>query len=285
MQNIEGQAKNKDFLLAIVKNNHELPDDIEPFLFSQALLENFSSPDAELRDELSYIILASSIIGKQKLTQGQLEALLTTALDNEHLFYHIGESGTDTVFMRSFSNLIIASILFNDTHHPQFAQSGIQLTKEKILHYAQEEKDWRGYVEGKGWAHAMAHLADALDECAQHPSMTSEDRQEILIMVSELALLAEPLYNEEDMRLATIPYHILLGHQVSDDFINQWIEMCTISRDPDMISWKRITNTKNMLRSLYFFLQWDNIMPLVTQRISTTLRKLDEIYLEKGADD
>src|ERR1700753_973284 len=113
MQNIEEQAKNKDFLLAIVNNKHELPDDIEPFPFSQALLENFSSADAELRDELSYIILASSIIGKQKLTQDQLETLLTTASDDEHLFYHIGEVGTDTVFMRSFSNLIIASILFN----------------------------------------------------------------------------------------------------------------------------------------------------------------------------
>ena len=56
--------------------------------FGQTVSTEFSSPDAELRDELSYIILASGIIGKQKLTQDQLEALLTTALDDKHLTKH-----------------------------------------------------------------------------------------------------------------------------------------------------------------------------------------------------
>jgi hypothetical protein len=285
MPNSKEQAKNKAFLLAIASANYTLPDDVEAFPFAQALLENLASSDSELREELSYIILASGIIDKQKLNQEQLETLLTAALDDQHLFHHIGETGTDTVFMRSFSNLIIAAILFNDARTPQFAKSSIQLTKEKLLHYAIEEKDWRGHVEGKGWAHAMAHLAEALDECAQHPCMTSKDRQEILITVSELAPLSEPLYNEEDIRLATIPYHILLGHQVNDDFIEQWIDMCSVSRDPDVISWTRITNVKNMLRSLYFLLSWDNIVPLVTLRISKTLRKLDEIYLERRFSD
>lgn len=285
MLNSKEQAVNKVFLRAIAKDNYEIPAEIEAFSFAQALLENLASPDTELRDELSYIILASGIIDQGKLSQEQLETLLTTALNDEHLFYRIGETGTDSVFMRSFSNLIIASILFNDARTPQFARSNLQLTKDKLLHYAQQEKDWRGYVEGKGWAHAMAHLAEALDECAQHPSMVAKDRQEILIAVSEIAPLPEPLYSEEDMRLATIPYHMLLGHQISDDFIDQWIDMCSVEREPDVISWTRITNAKNMLRSLYFLLTWDNIMPLVTQRISKTLRKLDEIYLERRAND
>lgn len=285
MPNIKEQAENKEFLRAIAKDNYEIPDGIEPFPFAQALLENLGSPDTELRDELSYIILASGIIDQEKLSQEQLAALLVTSLDDEHLFYRIGEIGTDSVFMRSFSNLIIASILFNDARTPQFARSNLQLTKDKLLHYAQQEKDWRGYVDGKGWAHAMAHLAEALDECAQHPSMQAQDRQEILIAVSEVAPLSEPLYSEEDMRLATIPYHMLLGHQVSDEFIEQWIDMCSVAREPDVISWTRITNAKNMLRSLYFLLIWDNLMPLLTQRISKTLRKLDEIYLERRAND
>jgi hypothetical protein len=285
MLNSKEEAANKAFLQAIAKNSYEIPDEIEPFPFAQVLLENLASTDSELREELSYIILASGIIDKQKLDQEQLENLLTTALDEEHLFYHIGERGTDSVFMRSFSNLIIAAILFSDARTPQFAASSIQLTKEKLLHYTTQEKDWRGYVEGKGWAQAMAHLAEALDECAQHPSMTTQDRQEILIAVSELAPLPEPLYNEEDMRLATIPYHILLGHQVNDEFIEEWIDLCSIEREPDVISWTRTTNAKNMLRSLYFLLIWDNIAPRVTQRLLKTLRKLDEIYLEHRTTD
>jgi len=281
MQDVTTQATNKAFLQAIATNNYEIPDNIDPFGFAMALLANLASPDPELRDDLSSIILAAGIISQQKLTRQQLEELLNTALDPDHLFYHIGETGTDSVFMRSFSSLIIASILFNDSPDPHLAPATISLVKEKLFHYAQEEKDWRGYVEGKGWAHAMAHLADALDECAQHPRMTGKDRQDILVLVSELATLDIPLYHEEDLRLAKVAYHIILGHQVNDNVIAKWIDMCSISRDLDIVSWTRITNAKNVLRSLYFLLHWDNMAPLVTERISGTLYKQDEVYLEE----
>ena len=248
-------------------------------------MPNFASPDPELRDDLSYIILGRSIIDAQKLTTDQLQELLTIATNKEHLFYGIGETETDTVFMRSFSCLIIASILFNDAPRPQFPTSAIVNVKEKLMHYAQQEKDWRGYVDNKGWAHAMAHLANALDECAQHPRMSSIDRQEILVGVSELATLDTPLYHEEDIRLAKIPHHIILGHQVEDNFIEKWLEMCTVSRELDVVTWARLTNAKNVLRSLYFLLQWDNVAPLITERISATLSKLDEVYLENKDSD
>ncbi|GCE19072.1 DUF2785 domain-containing protein [Dictyobacter kobayashii] len=280
-QDLKIQASKKDFLQEIAANNYKLPDGIEPFAFAQALLANLASPDAELRDDLSSIILAGGIINQQKLTQQQLEELLSITLDRDHLFYRIGETGTDSVFMRSFSSLIIASILFNDSPDPHFPPSTIINVKEKLFHYAQEEKDWRGYIEGKGWAHAMAHLADALDECAQHPHMSARDRQEILVQVSELATLGKPLYHEEDIRLAKIAYHIIIGRQVDEDFIDNWIDMCSTSRELDVVSWTRITNAKNVLRSLYFLLHWDNMAPLVTERISSTLYKQDEVYLEK----
>lgn len=280
MQDLTAQATNKVYLQAIAANNYEIPDDIDHFSFAQALLANLASPDPELRDDLSSIILAAGIIGQQKLTQQQLEELLSMTLDRDHLFYKIGEVGTDSVFMRSFSSLIIASILFNDSPDPHLSTATIIHVKEKLSHYAREEKDWRGYVESKGWAHAMAHLADALDECAQHPYMSRKGRQEILLLVSELATLNAPLYHEEDLRLAKIPYHIILGHQVEDDFIAKWIKMCSISRDQDVVSWTRITNAKNVLRSLYFSLHWDNMAPLVTERISAALYKQDEVYLE-----
>ncbi|GCE05101.1 DUF2785 domain-containing protein [Dictyobacter aurantiacus] len=280
MQDVTVQATNKAYLQAIATNNYEIPDGIDHFSFARALLANLASPDPELRDDLSSIILAAGIISQQKLTPRQLEELLNMALDRDHLFYQIGEIGTDSVFMRSFSSLIIASILFNDSPNAHLSSATITMVKEKLFHYALQEKDWRGYVEGKGWAHAMAHLADALDECAQHPHATGIDRREILGIVSKLATLDEPLYHEEDLRLAKIPYHIILGHQVSDNAIAEWINMCTISRDLDVISWTRITNAKNVLRSLYFLLHWDNMAPVVTERISATLYNQDEVYLE-----
>jgi hypothetical protein len=281
MQQIGELAKDKAFLLAIIDNNYELPEDIDANAFAHALLPNFGSTDSELRDDLSYMVLARGIIDKQKLDPQQLEDLLNIVMDEQHLFYRIGEFNTNSIFMRSFSNLIIAAILFNDARKPAFDSALVQRTKLTLLHYAQKERDWRGYIEGKGWAHALAHLADALDECAQHPHMGESDRKEILAEVCKLAILPEAFYNEEDVRLAKIPYHIILGHQVNDEFLNAWLHTCTYTRDGDVIAWTRVTNVKNFLRSLYFLLHWDNVASVFNEQIAEQLKKLDDIYLEK----
>ena len=280
MQYTTGQATDKQFLRSIAENNYELPHDIDSYDFAKALLANLSSPDGELRDELSYMILASGIIDKDALTTEQMNELLTTALDTQHLFYAIGEVNTDSVFMRSFSNLIVAAILYTNARNPVIAEQVVRHTKTALLAYTEQEKDWRGYVEGKGWAQAMAHLADALDEVAQNQYMTSEDRQDILQTLRRLAQLAEPLYHEEDMRLATSAQHIIIGKQVPDTFVSDWLELCFVERGSDVNAWMSATNVKNFLRSLYFLLIWDNMLPPVSAQISDILKRLDDVYIQ-----
>src|SRR5260370_5876604 len=103
MQTIEEMATNKEFLRSIADNGYVVPEGIDCFAFAKALLANLGSTDSELRDELSYLLLASGIIDKEKLTPLQLEVLLGMAIDKVHLFEHIRSVGTDEVFMRSFS--------------------------------------------------------------------------------------------------------------------------------------------------------------------------------------
>jgi hypothetical protein len=279
MDTLRAQTSNRNFLLSIVKNDYNLPADIPPFALAQALLPNLASNDGQLRDDLTYTILTNGIIGQQKLTSEELQKLLAIVIDQNHLFWHIGESRTDTVFMRSFSNLIIAAILYSDGLKPSFSVATVNKVKEELFRYAQEEKDWRGYVEGKGWAHAMAHLADALDQCAQHPTMTKQDRQDILSMLIPLLTSGQPLYHEEDIRLATVAFHIILGKQVDDAYIQEWVQHCVVSREPDVVAWMRLTNAKNFLRSLYFLLDWNNVLPALAEDISGLLKNLDAVYL------
>src|SRR5215469_10074713 len=104
MGNLIERAADKQFLQAIVDNDNRIPDGIDHFSFLKALLRNFASTDAQLRGELTYGILAHAIMGQdnqQKLTTSQLEDLLRTCIDEEHLFYYSGEVGTDSVFIRS----------------------------------------------------------------------------------------------------------------------------------------------------------------------------------------
>jgi len=285
MQDLRNYATDKEFLRSIAGNNYKIPDTLDSFAFARALFSNFSSSDGELRDELSYMIFANGIIAKQKLMPEESEKLLGTALDNEHLFYRIGEFDTDSVFMRSFSNLVIVALLYSDAHQPTFSAETIQQTKKALLTYARLEKDWRGYVERKGWAHAMAHLADALDECAQNRTMGVLDRKEILTLISELAKSSEPLHHEEDVRLAMAAYHIILGKQVDEEYLKIWADTCFVQRNADVVSWTRGTNAKNFLRSLYFLLHWDSVVPMLAERISTVLKQQDEVYLFARANE
>ncbi len=279
MRDVMELTGDKQFLRAIVKNGYELPIGIEAYDFAQALLRNFVSPDGELRDELSYMILANGVIDKQVLSLDELSALLTLCMDTQHLWYRIGEVNTDTVFMRSFSVLTINTILYADAKNPVLAAPVIHEAKDALLQYARAERDWRGYVPHKGWAHAMAHLADALDECAQNRYMMTEDRRDILEMVRILAQLPESLYHEEDVRLATIAYHLIVTKQLDDDTMSVWLTSCQVERGPDIASWTSATNMKNFLRSLYFLLLWDNMaFPLVNQ-ISSLLKQQDTLYV------
>jgi hypothetical protein len=280
MQSFVGQAQDKQFLRSILENNGELPQSLDPYTFANALLPNLGSSDSELRDELSYIVLASAIIDKKRLSPDQLNQLLLTVLDQNHLFFHIGEVGNDSVFMRSFSNLIVAAILYDDAKSPELPEQTIAQTKASLVRYAQQEHDWRGYIYGKGWAHAMAHLADSLDECAQNQAMQEADREDILNIVQTLAKLQEPLYNEEDIRLATAAQHIIVTHQVSDTFLDTWLASCYVERSGDVATWTSTTNMKNFLRSLYFLLIWDNLSLRFAEQVAALLRRLDDIYVQ-----
>ena len=290
MRNMKQLAADKQFLQAIVDNNNHIPDDIDYFLFLKALLQNFASTDPQLRDNLTYSVLAHAIIdqdSQQKLTTSQVEDLLLTCIDEEHLFYHIGGAGTDTVFMRSFSLLIIAAILFADAKTPYLSEQVTRQAQTALLHYAKEEKDWRGYIKGKGWAHAAAHLSDALDECAQNRYMVTPDREAVMSTIRDLARLPEPLCYEEDDRLAFTAYRVIANQLVEEGFLEEWIESFFVQREQDIIaneqnlvSWVRASNAESVLRSLYFRLLWSNKAARLLEPISNVLRRLDSIPAE-----
>jgi Protein of unknown function (DUF2785) len=286
MRDIHELASDKAYLRSIANKHYQLPADIDLVTFLRALLQNFATTDAELRDELTYMILAHAIIDNEtagNLSATQREALLLTCIDNEHLFYHISDASSDSVFMRSFSLLIIAALLYADARLLQISQEAARKTQTALLLYAREERDWRGYIKGKGWAHSVAHLSDALDEIAQHRYTSPADRETLLQTLTYLATLPEPLCYEEDDRLSFAAYRLIAASMVEAPFLETWVESLFVTRteevpgltEQDVTRWIRAANAKNFLRSLYFRLLWNQKAPSLLERISATLKKLD----------
>jgi hypothetical protein len=292
MHNLSELATDKEFLRPIANNAARLPEDIEAFTFIQALLPNLGSTDAELRDMLTYPVMAHLILDEQdqyRLTGAHLEELLLTCIDQDHLFYQIGESGADSVFMRTFSSLMFPLIFIADAGKPRVSENVAKQVKDALLTYSRQERDWRGYVKGKGWAHSVAHHADALDDCSRNRYMTRADREAILETLTYLAQLPEPLCHEEDDRLAFVAYGIITRQEVELSYLKKWIASFVIPRaenvlvEESVINWHRAANAKNFLRGLYFMLSWSKVPALAEQKaellaeIEQALQKLNSL--------
>lgn len=89
----------KETLKEIKNNDFKVPNDLDAFELALKMMEYVGDSDPELRDMLIYEIL-SKWIEDGAFTFKQLKELLNISLDENHLFYKIGEEETDSVFTR-----------------------------------------------------------------------------------------------------------------------------------------------------------------------------------------
>jgi hypothetical protein len=295
-QHLTELATQKDFLQELIADNYRRLADYNSYLLLKALLPVLGSNDAYLRDKLAYRLMTHMIladIATSSLAGAQREELLLACIDQDHLFLHIGEVGMDSVFMRSFSCLTVATLLFKDHQHPHLSEEATGRAAQALMTYSRQERDYRGYVMGgRGWAHSIAHIADALDEVAKSRFTTSTDYKTLLETLTYLATLPEPLSHGEDERLAFVALGIIVRQSVDLTSLKAWIASLAqvpqggVPEDEEVISYIRSLNARNFLRSLHFLLQWNKDTTLAEQKaelqteIDQALWKLNPIPVE-----
>nr|WP_145405634.1 DUF2785 domain-containing protein [Paenibacillus xylanexedens] len=253
----------------------------KPYDLALHMMQHIGSSDPVLRDELIYMTMATWI-GQQVFSDEQLKALLRLALDEEHLFYRIGEQETDSVFTRSFSVLILPPILGVDRQRSFLHEEDILRVKERLVTYLESEKDARGYVEGKGWAHAPAHAADAVEDLAQSPYIERAALLELLHALTIKVTESNQAYiYDEDQRMAQAAMTILGRNLLEQTELEAWVKQLQDKRSGDAEEGKTIQqisqlslNIRMFMQSLYFSIrdQKAEPFPLVC---SLLLRALD----------
>ena len=258
----------KELLTEIKSNDYAVPTGIDVDEVIADMLMFIGHTDAEMRDKLIYSVFFYWAEIKGVITPAKMKEILDIVLGDEYLFYCLGERDTDSVFTRAFSSLFVSVALYVHSEIEAFLSADDLLHIKKIvLQYVEQEKDYRGYVIGKGWAHAVAHIADVLVNLScckdndENITIGRDGMLELLQAVKNLICNKEHIYDaEEDERLVTV-FMVATDWKIfTTDELIEWIDSfnmgdkgCFNGEMP--ASYNMSVNRKNFMRSLYFRLQ------------------------------
>lgn len=137
-----------------------------------------ASRDPYWRDDVGYQSVVRCVYKERKLTPDERRRLGASLVQN--LWRGIGETGTDTVLLRSFSALDLSILQALELQDPVLDDAGFRALLDAAFSYLMHEKDGRGYVPGVGWVHATAHAADLLKFLARDARFTPDDQTRLL---------------------------------------------------------------------------------------------------------
>ncbi|MGI8900078.1 MAG: DUF2785 domain-containing protein [Nocardioides sp.] len=215
----------------VVAEGHKVPDDRSLADLTSELTTMLGDTDPRRRDGIAYEVLARWV------TEGVYDHLLEGLGDGmaTGLLVGIGQRDTDTVFRRSFSALILGECISRTNEQHLLREDTVLRWGDRVAGWLVREQDLRGFVVGKGWAHAVAHGADALAALASSEAVR---RLELTVLLDVIAdrLLAETdqrLVHGEDDRLALAVMAILRRDLVGLDVVEPRIARLAMHARPD----------------------------------------------------
>lgn len=257
----------KQFWKSIQENNYNFPEGHTVKSLTSELLSFLGSTDPELRDEFAYAILVEWV-DHDLYTPDDLRQVIAGLSAN--LEIGIGETRTDSVFLRAFSVLTLALIVYYDNKKSFLKSDEVGVILDKGLQYLAAEKDPRGYVPVKGWAHALAHTADLLLVLAKNKYIGASQHIRILNEIAKkLVNTTDWVYiHGEDDRLSAAVLAIFQRALLDPPAIKEWLDSLT---NPGGGSWKGtwtkeestrpFFNVRNFFRSLYLKVTTEDEFP------------------------
>lgn len=246
------------FWAGVLESDLAVPEDRPLAELTTELTTMLGSPDPEIRDRIAYPVLATWI------ERGVYDDLLTGLGDGmaAGLVVGLGEQDTDTVLRRSFSVLVLAECLERDNRERLLSPEKILDWGDRVATWYLRERDLRGFVPGRGWAHAIAHGADALAALAGSRHLRINELTVLLDVVADrvLAPVEAPFAAGEPDRMARAVMRILRRNVLPLTIVEPWVARIAHQagasdlpddRDPFLAT----GNPEAFLRALHLHLQ------------------------------
>lgn len=245
----------KRFWQSIAENDYAIPTGHSLDSLTRTLFGYLGGSDPELRDDIAYTVYANWL-KREMYTRDEVRAHVEELTSN--LEHGIDKTESDTVFLRSFSALFLAEIVHNDNKKPLLDEVQIKAILAKGLWYLEAEKDPRGYIPVKGWAHALAHTADLMLVLGKNNKTDRHDLEEMLQAIAKKFIHSTNwvFIHGEDERLANAAISILRRELITSDFLKAWLgsyiepEKTWDGAYMDEGQAKAFHNVRNFLRSV-----------------------------------
>ncbi|EAG0203255.1 DUF2785 domain-containing protein [Listeria monocytogenes] len=256
------------------QNNYILPKDPDASNeIIDTMLSYLSSVDSELRDNIAYNIFFEWLVGQDNLTTDQKRRIYNYAVNKNNLLFKINIIDSDAVFQRSFLALIIALLLENNKVHNFLTNNEIRKTMNLLIELLEKEKNTHSFIKEKGWAHCIAHTADALDELIYQRTISEIDVKKIMTAIA-FFYKTNPniLTGEEDERLSNILITALFEQKINIEEVKNWLNSLS-ETIPNHLPEIPLINIKQFTQTLLIkltVLNYDvdfNLFPIVTRYI------------------
>lgn len=250
----------REFWRGIQEAGYALPEGESAAALVAELSALLGSRDPEERDTFGYGIPARWIYVQKLLPPEELREIME--LWTANLRKGIGESGTDSVLLRSFSALDLSILAAHDNQAPFLEKEEFRRLLDAALEYLRDEQDVRGYVEGVGWMHSAAHTADLLKFLGRSRHLDRRDQGRILSAIGrKMNAPGGAVYVfGEDERLARAVLSLLHREDLDRAAFQAWLEdLSGLGKglwegSLDLRRFARVQNAKNLLRSLFVIL-------------------------------
>ena len=255
-----GERRGKPFWVALAAECSVPAGETAFGLVSEAV-SFLGHADSFWRDEVGYGVVASCVYQKRLLKPDERRTLVRQL--SENLRRGIGESGTESVLLRTFSALDLSIFAALEDADPVLDAAGYRRLVDDALAYLRDERDLRGLEPRLGWIHATAHTADLLKFLARDTRFTPDDQRRLQDAAwTKMTALGTPVFTHaEDERLAAAVLSVVGRSDFDPALLDPWLarfvdleKQVWSKAPPDGSALDASQNARNLLRSLYVLL-------------------------------
>lgn len=255
-------AHDRAYWTSIKSHNFEVPAGASAPALAGELSGLLGSTDPELRDDLAYSILNAWIVEKKVLGPADMRTLLSQWTAN--LKRSIGETGDNTVLLRSFSVLSLSMIAERNGTDPFLTPTEHAALLDTALAYLANERDLRGFDDRLGWIHSAAHTADLIKFLARSPDLAVAKQRAILDAFLNKMRDASVVFTfGEDERASRAISQLLIRSDFDLDGFKEWVTRMAAPLVPPVTaaSLRSKQNRLNLLSKLGILLARQPTLP------------------------